>query len=61
MRKLKIWEITPKKAAVASIEVVVKDIANRGTIHDEVSTVMRSSKVKDMTVQMASMGSVVIP
>jgi len=61
VRRLKIWEITPKKAAVASIEMVVKEAANRGTIHDEVSTVMRSSKVKDMTVQMSGVGSVVIP
>lgn len=60
-RQLQMWEITPKKAAVAQVEIVVSDKANRGTIHDEVSTILRSSKVKDLTVQMMSQGSVVIP
>ncbi len=55
------WEITPKKAAVAQVELVISDKANRGTIHDEVSTILRSSKVKDLTVQMMLQGSVVIP
>jgi hypothetical protein len=47
--------------AVGSVDLVVADKAVRSTIHDEVSTIMRSSKVKDLTVQMASLGSVVIP
>ena len=60
-RSLQIWEITPKKVAVGSVDLVVADKAVRSTLHDEVSTIMRSSKVKDLTVQMASQGSVVIP
>lgn len=45
------WEVTPKKAAVGSVVLVVKDKSNTGTIHDEVSTIMRSNKVRDLTVE----------
>ena len=49
------WEVTPKKAAVGSVVLLVKDKeVNRGTIHDEVSTIMRSNKVRDVTVEMRS-------
>jgi zinc transporter 5/7 len=60
-RQLWIWEITPKKAAVASVELIVREDASRGTLHDEVSTILRSNKVRDLTVQMSSQGSVVVP
>ena len=56
-RGLSVWEITPKKAAVASVDLVVRDSCDhqvRSTIHDEISTILRSNKVKEMTVQMVS-------
>ena len=55
------WEIVPKKAAVGAVVLVVKNEANCGTIHDEVSTIMRSHKVRDLTVELRQQGSVVVP
>ena len=46
---------------MGSVELIIKDKVSRGTLHDEVSTIMRSSKVKDLTVQMSSVGSVAVP
>jgi len=53
--------VTPKKVAVATVEVIIGENVNRGTIHDEVSTILRSNKVKDLTVQIMCQGSVVVP
>jgi len=60
-KKVSLWEITPKKAAVGAVVLFVKDDANTGTIHDEVSTIMRSHKVRDLTVELRHIGSVVVP
>lgn len=54
------WEITPKKAAVASIEILIAENASRNTIHDEVSTILRGNKVKDLTVSIVKTGAVVV-
>ena len=50
--------MTPKKFAVGAAVVVVSESASRGTIHDEVSTILRANKVKDLTVQMVKGGVV---
>jgi zinc transporter 5/7 len=60
-RQLSLWEITQKKAAVAAVDLVISDSAQRGSLHDEVSTILRSNKVRDLTVQMCTSGSVVVP
>jgi hypothetical protein len=49
---MQLWEVTPKKASVGAVVLVVKDKCNAGTIHDEVSTIMRSNKVRDLTVEL---------
>lgn len=50
--RMQLWEVTPKKASVGAVVLVVKDKCNTGTIHDEVSTIMRSNKVRDLTVEL---------
>jgi zinc transporter 5/7 len=50
LRRMQMWEMTPKKAAVGALEVVVTESAVRGVLHDEISTLLRSNKVKDVTV-----------
>jgi hypothetical protein len=37
---------------VGAVVLVVKEEANTGTIHDEVSTIMRSHKIKELTVEL---------
>ena len=60
-RSLQFWELTPKKAAVATCELLVTEGARRAAVHDEVSTILRGAKARDVTVQMAAVGSVVVP
>jgi len=43
-----------KRKYVASTELVVGSNANRSLIHDEVSSILRSHKIKEMSVQMTS-------
>ncbi len=42
----------------ATVELIIKPDANRSTIHDEVSTILRANKCKDLTVQMTSVGGI---
>ena len=39
------------------MELIIKGDASRSTIHDEVSTILRANKCKDITVQMTSLGA----
>ena len=60
-QSVSMWEVTPKKAAVCAAVLVVKDKCNTGTIQDEVSTIMRSNKVRDLTIDLRQQSAVVIP
>lgn len=60
-RGLTIWEVTPKKIAIGSADLIIGEKASRSTIHDELSTILRSNKVKNLTVQMTNQGNAVVP
>lgn len=59
-KELLIWEMAKSKTFaiiflekyVATVDLIVSSGANRSMIHDEVSTILRGMKVKDLTVQM---------
>jgi zinc transporter 5/7 len=56
---LTIWEMGKKKM-ISSVQLLVRSNANRSSIHDEVSTVLRSNKIKDICTQMGSNEIVII-
>lgn len=46
-----------KQKAIASVELIVDTKANRGAIIDEVTTILRGNKIKDITISMSKVSS----
>jgi Co/Zn/Cd efflux system component len=47
-KNLTLWEVGKSKYA-GIVHIVVRSKANRSMIHDEVSTILRSNKIKKIT------------
>ena len=48
-KEFRVWEMAKKKY-VASLELLISSKSNRGKIQDEVSSILRAHKIKEMTV-----------